>query len=88
MFEYVQYVESHKYTIVEEICPIFPGHITFYVIKDEALNKYNAYGLQRDDKGASPSNARMIVKVQKPFSLNDARRFFPEYHFTEANYGF
>ena len=81
-------VEQPKYVIVEYFLVSFFEHLQVFLIKNTESKKFNCYVLECFELRPYCKNAERVVLNFSPVSLEIAQKEFPEYNFTDENYGF
>lgn len=79
---------SSYYRIVLDMYMSYLVEIRVVIIRDPASRKYNLYIIDYCSEALRYKNADEIVVNLTPVPLDEAKKAFPLWVFTEENYGF
>ncbi len=85
--EHVCYVENQSYQIVDHFATTYIIEIYGFLIFNQNTLKYNLYIIDISQM-KNEFNAVEIIEKFKPLLLNEVIMYFPQYCFTNENYGF
>jgi hypothetical protein len=88
--EIVYIIESPKYIVEDFFCTTFYVEIMCLLIQDRESMKYNFYIIDYAfiQQVGYPPEVEKVVEIFDPVDIEIARQNYPDYNFTDENYGF